>query len=153
MDGPDTPAALKARALRHLERREHSRAELSKRLSSYCESSQELVQLLDSLEARQQLSDERYAEVRARQLSRKYGVDRICLDLRAKGIAEGILERVAAELASAELVRATEILRRKYNAPAVTPEERARRSRFLQQRGFSYEIIRSVLGASSAGRD
>ena len=34
MDGPDTPAALKARALRHLARREHSRAELARKLST-----------------------------------------------------------------------------------------------------------------------
>lgn len=149
---PDSSLELRARALRFLARREYSRAELSKRLALYAESSQVLVQLLDSLEARKQLSDERYAEVRSHQLSRKYGTDRIRLELHAKGVAEEILERVIAELASAELVRAIEILRRKYNAPAATAEEHARRSRFLRQRGFPHDIVRCVLGASSAGR-
>ena len=148
----DSPLELRARALRYLARREYSRAELAKKLASHAESSQVLVQLLDSLETRKQLSDERYAEVRAHQLSRKYGTDRIRLDLHATGVAEEISERIIAELASAELVRATEILQRKYGRSAVTAEELAQRSRFLRQRGFPHEIIRCALGASSASR-
>ena len=41
--------------------------------------------------------------------------------------------------------RAREILRRKYSSPPATLEERARRARFLQSRGFSYEVIRRVV--------
>ena len=148
MDGPDTPAALKARALRHLARREHSRAELARKLALHAESPAALEQLLDALAAKKQLSDERYAELRAHQLSRKYGAARIRLDLKAKGVAQELIERVCA---AGELERAASILRRKYGAPASSRAERARRMRFLQQRGFSHDTIRSLLSSEDAG--
>jgi len=147
MDGPDTPAALKARALRHLARREHSRAELARKLAARAESPEALEHLLDALAAKMQLSDERYAELRARQLSRKYGAARIRLDLKAKGVAQELVERVCA---AGELERAASILQRKYRAPARSREERARRMRFLQGRGFSHDTIRKLLSSDDA---
>jgi regulatory protein len=147
MDGPDTPAALKARALRHLARREHSRAELSRKLAPRAESPEALEQLLDALAAKKQLSDERYAELRAHQLSRKYGAARIRLDLKAKGVSQEIVERVGGE---GEVERAASILQRKYRTSAASREERARRMRFLQQRGFSHDTIRKLLSSDDA---
>ena len=148
MDKPDTPAELKARALRHLVRREHSRAELARKLAPHAESDEALACVLDLLLSRKQQSDERYAEERARSLARKYGVARIRHDLKSKGVAEGIVERVAAT--ADELERARQILARKYRSGAATREERARRARFLQGRGFSYDTIRNVLGLSGS---
>jgi regulatory protein len=148
MDAPDTPAALKARALRHLARREHSRAELARKLAPHAESPAALEQLLDALAAKKQLSDERYAELRARQLSRKYGAARIRLDLKAKGVAQEFIERVCA---AGELERAASILQRKYRTSASSRAERARRMRFLQQRGFSHDTIRRLLSSEDAG--
>ena len=145
MDGPDTPAALKARALRHLVRREHSRSELARKLAPFTPSPEALEQLLDALVARKQLSDERYAELRAHQLSRKYGAARIRLDLKSKGVDGDIVERVCAE---DEVARARAILARKYRTGAATREERARRMRFLQSRGFSHDTIRRVVSSA-----
>jgi regulatory protein len=144
MDGPDAPAALRARALRYLARREHSRAELERKLASHAESPEALGQLLDALAAKGQLSDERYAEARAHQLARKYGAARIRQDLKAKGIDGDLVERVSAE---GEAARAAAILVRKYRTPAATREERARRMRFLQSRGFSHDTIRRVMSS------
>jgi len=146
MDGPDTPAELKARALRHLVRREHSRAELARKLAPHAESEEALNAVLDSLLSRKQLSDERFAEERARSLSRKYGAAKIRQDLKARGIAEEVIDRVSRE---GELERARSILQRKYREPATTREERAKRARFLQGRGFSYEVIAKALTAES----
>ncbi len=148
MDGPDTPAALKARALRHLVRREHARSELARKLAPFAPSPEALEQLLDALAAKKQLSDERYAELRTHQLSRKYGAARIRLELKAKGVAQNIVDHVCT---GGELERAAAILKRKYRTPAASREERARRMRFLQQRGFSHETIRKLL--SSADTD
>jgi len=147
MDGPDTPAALKARALRHLARREHSRAELARKLAPHAESPAALEQLLVVLAAKKQLSDERYAELRAHQLSRKYGAARIRLDLKAMGVSQELVERVCA---AGELERASAILQRKYRTPAGSREERARRMRFLQGRGFSHDTIRKLLSSDDA---
>ena len=147
MDGPDTPGELKARALRHLVRREHFCAELTRKLAPHAGSAEALEQLLDALAAKKQLSDERNAEVRAHQLSRKYGAARIRRDLRAKGIDDDIAGKVSA---GEEVTRAAAILARKYRLPASTREERARRMRFLQSRGFSHDTIRRLLSSDAA---
>jgi regulatory protein len=135
---PDSPDELKARALRYLVRREHSRDELARKLAPYAETSEILEGLLRELDSRKQLSNERFAEARTRQLARKYGAATIRHDLKAKGVEAHIVERVSAE---GELERARAILSRKYRVPATTREERAKRARFLQSRGFSYPTI------------
>ena len=98
--------------------------------------------LLLELQQKKQLSDERYAELRAHCLSRKYGAAKIRHDLKAHGVADAVIERVSDE---GDLDRAKAILVRKYREPATTREEKAKRARFLQSRGFSYEIIRKLL--------
>ncbi|HET9651948.1 MAG TPA: recombination regulator RecX [Usitatibacter sp.] len=139
---PDTPAELKIRALRTLVRRDHSRIELARKLAPYAESAVALKALLDELTARKQLSDERYAEARASWLSRKYGAAKIRQDLKAHGVADALVARVSSD---GELERARAILARKYREPATTPEEKARRARFLQGRGFSFDVVQRLL--------
>jgi len=138
----DTPAELKARALKHLVRREHSRAELARKLAPFVESAEILEGVLRELESRKQLSNERFAEQRAHVLARKYGAAKIRQDLKSRGIAAEVIDRISTE---GELERARAILQRKYRDPVLTREERARRARFLQGRGFSHEAIRRAL--------
>jgi len=140
---PDSPQELKARALRYLVRREHSRDELARKLAPYAESNEILEGVLRELESRKQLSNERFAEERARWLARKYGAARIRHDLKTKGISEAVSDRAVAELD--DVAKAKEILARKYRAPATTREERAKRARFLQGRGFSGDVIRRLV--------
>ena len=142
---PDTPTELKVRALRYLVRREHSRAELARKLAPFAESAEALNGVLDDLAGRKQLSDERYAETRAHWLARKYGAARIRQDLKAHGVAQAIADRVAV---GDDHERARAILARKSRQPATTREEKARRARFLQSRGFSYDTIRRALALS-----
>ena len=146
-DQPDTPTELRARALRLLARREHSRAELGRKLGPHAGSAEVVAGVLDALVQKKQLSDERYAEERARILSRKYGAARIRHDLKAKGVDPETVERISLE---DEAERARAILARKYREPVVTREERAKRMRFLQSRGFSSEIIFKLLSARDA---
>ena len=143
---PDSPAELRARALRLLARREHSRAELGRKLAPRAASPEALHALLDALEQKKQLSDERYASERARVLARKFGAARIRLDLKSKGIDGALAEQFSA---GGELERARAILQRKYRLPAATREERARRMRFLQSRGFAHETIRKLLSSDA----
>jgi regulatory protein len=143
-DEPDNPVELRARALRLLARREHSRAELERKLGPHSGSSAAVAEVLEALVQKKQLSDERYAEERARSLSRKYGAGRIRRDLKAKGVAPETIERISSE---GDLERARAILDRKYRESATTREERAKRMRFLQSRGFSSEIIFKLLSA------
>ncbi|MBS0337804.1 MAG: recombination regulator RecX [Proteobacteria bacterium] len=132
-------------------RREHSRVELARKLAPHAESEEALELLLDELVQKKFLSEDRMAEARAHVLSRKYGASRVRHDLSAKGVAEETIERVAAEARSTELERALAIFRRKFREPAGTPQDRARRMRFLASRGFSSDTIRKVLAQS--GKD
>lgn len=141
---PDTHVELKVRALRYLARREHSRAELARKLSPHAESPAMLEGVLDELAAKRQLSDERYADARTHWLERKYGAAKIRQDLKAHGVAEAVVERVSAE---GDYERAKAIVARKYRGPATTREEKAKRARFLQSRGFSYDVIRRLIDA------
>ncbi len=143
-DQPDTATELRARALRLLARREHSRAELERKLGPHAGSPEVIAGVVEALVQKKQLSDERYAEERARTLSRKYGAARIRQDLKAKGVDAQFIDSISSE---GELERARAILERKYREPATTREERAKRMRFLQGRGFSFQTIRQAMSA------
>ena len=119
-------------------RREHSRDELARKLAPYAESPEVLEALLGELEGRKLLSNHRFAELRIHVLSRKYGAAKIRQDLKSKGVDHEVPTE-------GELERARAILARKYRAPPSTREERARRARFLQGRGFSAETIRTLV--------
>ena len=99
--------------------------------------------VLDFLVSGKFLSNERFAEVRAHWLARKYGAAKIRDDLRRKGIPEELAARAAP--AVDEVDKAKAILARKYREPATTREECAKRARFLQGRGFSADVIRRLV--------
>ena len=139
---------LKARALRLLARREHTRAELARKLAPLAASPGALEALLVQLEAHRQLSDERCAEERARKLARKYGALWIRGDLSAKGVPQEIVERIAAAVPKDELERACAILARKYASRATSRKELAKRVRFLLSRGYSQETVREAMQRS-----
>ena len=99
------------------------------------------------MEGRRLLSNERFAEVRAHWLARKYGAAKIRHDLKEKGVSDDIARGVVSE--ADELEKARAILKRKYRDHGMTREEHAKRARFLQSRGFSYETIRRALSSST----
>lgn len=136
---------LRQRALRLLAAREHSRAELSRKLAPHAETPEDLETLLDDLEQRKQLSNTRYAEARSNLMSRKFGSARIAYDLRSKGVSEDEAAQAIASARGSDLERAREVWRRKFRNPPSSREERARHMRFLQSRGFSFDVIRAVL--------
>lgn len=136
---------LRERALRLLARREHSRAELARKLRAHAAPEDDLEALLDDLARRKQLSEERYAESRANALSRKFGAARIAQELRSKGLDKVLAGRAAEAARSTEVERARAVWLRKFRNPGQTREERAKQMRFLQSRGFSFDAIRAVI--------
>ncbi len=137
--------SLRERALGFLARREHSRAELRRKLLAHAESPEELDALLEDLVQRNFLSESRFAEARAHVMSRKFGAARIEHDLRARGISEEGAASAAREARTTEFERALEIWRRKFGAPALDLKQRARQARFLLARGFSTDVINRIL--------
>jgi regulatory protein len=136
---------LRERALGLLARREHSRAELARKLRPHVVAEDDLDALLDDLARRKQLSEERYAESRANALSRKFGAARIAQELRAKGVDKELAGRAAEAARSTEVERARAVWLRKFRKPPESREERAKQMRFLQSRGFSFDAIRAVI--------
>ncbi len=135
-----------------LARREHTRAELARKLAPFSESDGDVEAVLDDLAARKLLSDERYAEARVTALSRKFGAARIEHELRAKGVSAptaGQAVRVARET---EVDRARAAWQKRFGSPPADALEKAKQMRFLQSRGFSFEVIRKIVGARSDDR-
>ena len=83
--------------------------------------------------------------MRTHVMSRKYGAARIRQDLKSKGVPDEIVDSVSDV---GELERARAILQRKYRSLAATREEKAKRARFLQSRGFSSDVIRKLIFSS-----
>jgi regulatory protein len=137
--------SLRGRALAMLARREHTRAEMTRKLSPYAESPELVEQLLDNLVARGWLSEKRYAESRANSLARKFGSRKIEYDLRSRGVSDELVERSVAQARVSELENCRTAWQRKFGALPRDAAERGRQMRFLAGRGFSAEAVREVL--------
>ncbi|MCX7893428.1 MAG: recombination regulator RecX [Burkholderiales bacterium] len=137
---------LRSRALAHLARREHTRAELARRLAPFAESAAEVEVLLDELAARKLLSDARYAEARVATLARKFGAARIAQELRARGVSGPDAEQALAGARASELERARAAWAKRFGVAPADALERARQMRFLASRGFAFDVIRAVVG-------
>ncbi|HEY9149781.1 MAG TPA: regulatory protein RecX [Gammaproteobacteria bacterium] len=142
-----SPADIRARALGLLARREHSRLELARKLRQRGMAGADLEQVLDELVAARLLSDTRFAEEYARsRASRGYGPLRIRAELRERGIDDAGIQAALAELGEDWCQQARTARQRRFGEESPADlKERARQSRFLQQRGFSPEQIRQAL--------
>ena len=151
------PLSLKASALQWLAQREHSQAELRRKLlwlareqtapdgrSELADAAGEVDALLAWLIAHRYLSDARFVESRVNARAARYGNLRIRQELGRHGAT---LDTVTAErLRESELSRARAVWVRKYGGePAASAAERARQMRFLAGRGFSADVVRRVV--------
>ena len=145
------PASLRARALRLLARREHSRLELQRKLALHAEDADELERLLDDLTQRGWLAEARVAEQLIHARRGRFGSGRIRQELLAKGVAEEVVASVLPQLKESDLEAARSVWRRKFGKPPRSAADRARQVRFMQGRGFALETILKVM--RSAGAD
>jgi regulatory protein len=137
--------SLRARALQCLARREHSRVELSAKLLPHVQEGEDLDALLDDLVKSNWLSDERTSEQIVRHRRSSCGTQRIAHELRHKGIPEELIAAALPELKDSELLTAREVWQRKFGVLPINDKEKARQIRFLQSRGFGFEVIFQVL--------
>jgi len=142
---PHPKPSLKARALRLLSQREHSRLELSRKLSRYAEEGDDVEALLDFLEKNKWLSEERFSENLVHRRAARYGNSRIVAELASHGIGGEMLTDLKAGLKEDEVERCCEVWRRKFGAVATEPEGRNKQMRFLLARGFSQKAIRTAM--------
>lgn len=141
---PD-PSGLRERALRLLARREHSRAELTRKLEAAGFAREEVSLLLDDFETRNWLSDQRFAESYVADHRARAGSIKLAYDLRQRGISDAVIESVLGENRDSELERAREVWRKKFGVVPTDAAEKAKQIRFMLSRGFAREIIQKTL--------
>jgi regulatory protein len=148
LNKPGFQPSLKGRALRFLSQREHSRAELERKLAPHEEVPGELAKALDELQARDFINDGRAVDSMVNRRSGKLGSTRIRQELAAKGLSGDAVAEAMAGLKDTEQSRALEVWRKKFGQAPQTPQERAKQMRFLLTRGFNAEVVRRVVQGS-----
>ena len=145
--------SLKGRALRYLAQREHSRAELERKLARFAEDRPEataqaqIAAALDELAAKGLMSEARAAESVLSGQGQRFGSRRLKQTLQAKGLSSELIAQTLQKARATELERARELWRRRFGAPAEDAAGRAKQMRFLAGRGFEGDVIRRVVRA------
>ena len=148
------PLSLKGRALRLLSGREHSRAELERKLQAHEHEPGELEQVLDALQAKGFINAQRVLESVLHRRAPRLGAARIRHELQQKGLESGLVQQAVDSLQGSELERARAVWHKKFGTarpsdsagmPAPGPADRARQMRFLAARGFGGDTIRRVV--------
>jgi regulatory protein len=140
--------SLKARALRFLSMREHSRLELGRKLARHAEEGDDVEALLDFLEKNNWLSQERFSESLIHRRAARYGNSRIVAELQSHGVQGEALQELKSGLADSETERCREVWSRKFGTVAADQQERNKQMRFLIQRGFSQRAVQKALKGS-----
>jgi regulatory protein len=143
-----TTLSLTGRALRLLSTREHSRAELERKLAQFEEEPGALAKVLDALQVKDFINEGRVVESVLHRRSAKLGASRIKQELQAKGLEPEAVAEAVNRLRASELERAKEIWRKKFGQPPVDAAERGKQMRFLASRGFGGDTIHRVVQGS-----
>ena len=146
---------LRDRALRLLGQREHSRAELARKLrdsvaraGSTADDDDAIMAELDRLAELGLQSDARFAESWVRSHAARHGTRRLRHDLQARGVARELIDAALSGDATGEdeatRLRACHDARFGTDVPA-DRRDWARRARFLAGRGFDHALINRLL--------
>jgi regulatory protein len=141
--------SLRQRALEFLSKREYSAFELAQKLKVYADEEDDIAALIVDFKSRGWLSDARYAEQMVHARQTKFGVSRVAHELREKGVSEDLVAEAVAGLQVNEAERASEVWRKKFKAAPTSREEWAKQARFLQSRGFTFDVIKKILNRHS----
>jgi regulatory protein len=137
--------SLKARALRLLSQREHSRAELERKLARHLQDGDDLAWVLDDLQAKGFISEKRVLASVLHLRAPRLGGARLRQELSAKGLDAARVREALADLAPTEPARAQALWQRRFGAAPTDAREWARQARFLAARGFAADVVRRVV--------
>jgi len=140
---------LRQRALDYLGKREYSYFELTQKLKPFAEESDDISAILDDFKKRGWLSDARFTEQLVHARQSKFGSARVANELREKGVADDLIANAVEEVKVNELDFAREVCRKKFKASPSSREDWAKQARFLQSRGFGFDVIKKVLNEKS----
>lgn len=134
-------------ALRLLTSREHSRFELQRKLLARGHDEVGVERALDDMSERGLLSEERMAEAYVAERVRKgFGPVRIRHELRQRGLTDALIEPHLERTSQEWLETMAAAHDKKFGLiRACDAKEQARRSRFLEYRGFPADLISGFL--------
>ncbi|MDU9391503.1 recombination regulator RecX [Pseudomonas japonica] len=143
----DTPVAVRRTAMDLLARREHGRAELTRKLRQRGASPEMIEHELDRLADEGLLSEARYLESYISSRARSgYGPARIREELTQRGLPRGEVEQALREADIDWQEQLADVWRRKFAGQLPgDPRERAKQTRFLVYRGYSMDKVGRLL--------
>ena len=147
---PPGQLSLKGRALRLLGTREHSRAELERKLAPHEQEPGQVARILDDLQAKGFIDERRVVDSVLHRRAPLLGAARVRQELQAKGLPAPLIAEAVGALRATELERAREVWQRRFGVVPADARERARQARFPMARGFSGDVVRRVLKADAA---
>ncbi|MBD3610621.1 MAG: regulatory protein RecX [Gammaproteobacteria bacterium] len=137
---------IRAKAIKLLAVREHSRQQLFRKLSVKGYSDDDIHAVLTQLTAENLQSDERFCEsFISSHIHRGQGPVRIAAELGEHGVDESLVSEYLDFSDPVWKQTALDVQRKRFAAMPENYQERAKQARFLQYRGFTPEQIRSVL--------
>lgn len=157
---PSDASALRQKALRLLATREHSHAELLRKLEQSRArraradaggraTSDEIARIVQDLALAGWQSDARYAEALVRRLKSQASHRYIQSKLAEVGIARDVAEAALAELDQDDATAAAALWQRRFGTPPRDERERRRQIRFLLSRGFHLSDAFRIVPAAS----
>ncbi len=108
---------------------------------------EEIKAILEDFRKRGWLSDARFTEQLVHARQKKFGSSRVANELREKGIDEDLIAQALVSVKQNELENALQVRQKKYECLPTSREDWARQARFLQSRGFGFDVIKKVLNA------
>ena len=75
----------------------------------------------------------------------RFGSARVASELREKGVADDLIANAVGEIKAHELEHARAVCKKKYKTSPTSREDWAKQARFLQSRGFGFDVIKKAL--------
>ena len=135
--------SAKSVAVRLLSRREHSAFEIRNKLSQRDFENKEIEQAIVELQQGGWLSDERFAEAYIRMRQKKgFGPVRISREVNERGVKESIVDDyLQADDEGWQQTLEQQYLKKYKSRSIADYNDKAKRIRFLQYRGFALDVI------------
>jgi regulatory protein len=148
---PAPTLSLKGRVLRLLTQREHSKAELARKLRALETDDGALARVLDDFEAKGLISEQRVANSVVNTKGKKLGGLRIKFELQAKGLSDDLVRETVSHLKDTEMARAQSVWAKKFGEAPADTKGQAKQMRFLAARGFDGGVVRAVVPRVASG--
>ena len=144
----DTPVSIRRAAMNLLARREHGHVELARKLKLRGADAHMIEVELQRLTEAGLLSEECYLESYVRSRANEgRGPMRIREELTQRGLARADVDQALSEAQVDWDERMRELWQRRFDGQIVDLKDKAKQSRFLAQRGYALDAIRSLLDA------